>query len=115
VVSEDNENITAKPNMLYRWNPIKDVVESHATSQKFFEKLSNHTGMNQSEINKEIKSKKSILNWLVKKNVRDIFNVGKVMQEYYLDPEFILKIATKGDDVKKIAPAESKHKKKTKK
>jgi len=115
VVSEESGNITAKPNMMFRWNPIKDVVEAHSASQKLFERLSSHTGMNQSEINKEIQKKKSILNWLVKKNVRDIFNVGKVMQEYYLDPEFILKIATKGDDVKKIAPAESKHKKKTKK
>ncbi|MEK6817108.1 MAG: ATPase, T2SS/T4P/T4SS family [Nanoarchaeota archaeon] len=110
IVNEEGGKISAKPNMLFRWNPITDQVEPHATSQKFFEKLSNHTGMNQAEINKEIKSKKSILNWLVKKNVRDIFNIGKVMQEYYLDPESVLKAARKGEEASKVAPKEATHK-----
>ncbi|MFH1636818.1 MAG: ATPase, T2SS/T4P/T4SS family [Candidatus Woesearchaeota archaeon] len=93
LLAEDSGRIYAKPNILYRWNPASDETVPHASSMKFFEKLSSHTGMSQSEINKNLEDKRAILAWLIKNNIRDIENVGKIIKEYYLDPEFIVETA----------------------
>ncbi|RME54837.1 CpaF family protein [Candidatus Woesearchaeota archaeon] len=101
LLSEEGDKVYAKPNLLYRWNPNKDKIVPHSASQKLFEKLSEHTGMNMSEINKELKNKKVILDWMVKQNLRDIKSVGDVMKNYYLDPEAVLKKATTKKTVRK--------------
>tara|TARA_Y100000310_G_scaffold11356_1_gene11957 strand:+ start:485 stop:673 length:189 start_codon:yes stop_codon:yes gene_type:complete len=49
--------------------------------------------MNQSEITKDLKSKESILSWLVKNDTRDIKRVGKIMNSYYLNSEEVIKAA----------------------
>ncbi len=93
VLAEEGKRMFARPNVLYRWNPSVDKMIQHSASMKFFEKLSSHTGMSQSEINRNIADKKAILEWMVKNNIRDIDNVGKIIEEFYLEPEFIIKTA----------------------
>ncbi len=96
LVTED-ENTSVKPNILYRWSPVKDQIIPHASSTKFFEELSRHTGMSQQELNKDIKEKKVILDLLAKHNVRQVDYVGKIMKDYYLDRETVVKFANKGN------------------
>ena len=38
-----------------------------------------------------IDQKKKILNWMVKNNTRTVTDVGKVMRDYYLNPDALLK------------------------
>ena len=47
------------------------------------------------EINKEIKDKKMILDYLVKNKLRTIEYVGKFMKEYYINPDLIQDIIKK--------------------
>ncbi len=90
IVSEESGSNIAKPNILYRWKPITDKLVQHSTSLKLFEDLSRHTGLTQAEINKDLESKKKILNYLVKNNIRSLDNVGKVMSQYYIDSDFVV-------------------------
>ena len=80
-----------KPNILYRWRPNDDTVVPHATSLRFFDDLSRQTGMTQQEIAQDLAEKERILNWMVKKGIRDINAVGEVFLKYYTDPGSILK------------------------
>ncbi|MFH1225256.1 MAG: ATPase, T2SS/T4P/T4SS family [Candidatus Diapherotrites archaeon] len=86
--SETEENI--KPNVLYRWKPAKDVIEKHADSIRFFDEMSLHTGMTRSEIDKDLKSKQGVLEWMINQKIRSIEDVGAVMANYYSNEDEIL-------------------------
>ncbi len=90
VTSEESGKITVKPNILYRWKPSTDTMVQHSPSMRLFEDLSRHTGLSHNEILKELKIKKSILDYLVKNKMRTLNEVGAVMNKYYLDPDFVV-------------------------
>ena len=100
--SEEEGKVVPKPNILYRWNPGKDAIVEHASSLRFFDELSRHTGMSMQEISKEIKDKKMILDYLAKNKLRTIEYVGKFMKEYYINPDLIQDIIRKNKKSKEI-------------
>ncbi len=95
VVTEEDNRVTARPNIIYRWKPETDEIVSHSNSLRLMDDLSRHTGMTLKEINEEIMKKKAILDWMVSKNIRGIKEVGKIMNDYYLDPNSIYSMAKK--------------------
>lgn len=95
ILSEEAGTITVKPNLLYRWKPATDKIVPHAKSVRFFDDLSRHTGLTQQELNQEIATKKKILEWMVKSGIRYVDDVGKLMSDYYLDPDLVLKAIRK--------------------
>ena len=97
----DSGKLTMRGNILYRWKPTSDEIVAHSESVKLFEELSRHTGFNQIEIDKDLKEKEDVLNWIVKNNIRSVEQVGNVMHLYYLDNEGLLGF------VKKNLPYES--------
>ena len=100
--SEEEHEITVKPNLIYRWNPSSDKLVQHQKPIRIFEELSRHTGMSQHEIDQELSQKEKILNWMVEHDVRDIENVGKIMFSYYLDPETLVKLVQKNGNPKEF-------------
>jgi flagellar protein FlaI len=82
-------------NILYRWRGSNDSIVKHATSIRLFDEISLHTGMLKDEITKELAEKRDILTWMQKQDIRSIQDVGKLMAEYYFDPESILKLMRK--------------------
>ncbi|MBI4149030.1 CpaF family protein [Candidatus Woesearchaeota archaeon] len=86
IVSEEQGKVSVKPNILYRWKPGTDTIVAHDTALKLFERLSRDTGMSQKEIADDLAERKRILEHLVKKNIRSVHEIGKVMNDYYLDP-----------------------------
>ncbi len=93
---EEGGRTSVKPNILYRWKPETDDIVQHADSLRLFEELSRHTGMTLKEINKDILSKKNILDWMVKHDYRSMPEVGKLINAYYLNPESVLGAVKKG-------------------
>lgn len=91
IVGEDEGKTLVKPNILYRWKPEKDEITQHSDSVKLFEELTRHTGMTQKEINKELETRKKILEWAVKNNYRSIDQIGKIMNAYYRNNEELTK------------------------
>lgn len=79
------DNVTA--NILHRWVPETDIFAMHNKSLAFFDELSRHTGMSESEIKKNLEYKKSIFDWLLKNKIKNLQPFGKVMNLYYTDRE----------------------------
>ncbi|MCX6707595.1 MAG: ATPase, T2SS/T4P/T4SS family [Candidatus Woesearchaeota archaeon] len=102
IVEGEGQNASININMLYRWDPVKDTIAPHSKSLKLFEELNRHTGMTQKEINDDLLTKKSILDWLVKNNIRQIDEVGKIMNEYYLDRDSVVNMVKKNMSKGKI-------------
>lgn len=75
-----------------RWNPAKDVMEKFQESHKLMEKLQTFTGMTEREIEKQLKEKQFILEWMMKNKIKTLNGVGKVVDEYYQNPEETLEI-----------------------
>lgn len=100
--SEKEHEASINSNIIYRWNPSSDKVVPHQKPIRIFEELSRHTGMSQHEIEQDIALKEKILEWLVKKEVRDIKSVGSVMHAYYLDPDFVGKVVQKNGNPEEI-------------
>ena len=100
ILSEHEMRI--KPNLIYRWKPTVDKIVKYSPSLKLIEQLSRHTGLSESEIDDEIVDKKKILEFLVKRGIRNVHEVGRVMKEYYLNRDGITKIVNKNLDIKKL-------------
>ncbi len=95
ISSEEEGPSAIKPNILYRWKPDKDEIVQHSESLRLKEDLSRFTGLTQKEIAFELKAKEKILNWMARQQLRSIENIGRVMNQYYADPDSVLKMAEK--------------------
>lgn len=91
------EKDEAKTNIIYRWSPEEDKIVKHSESMTFFENLGRNTGMSQSEIEKNLEEKKKILSWLIKNNIRELNNFGKVINFYYKNKSMLSEAINKND------------------
>jgi flagellar protein FlaI len=96
---EVQENIRA--NILYRWIPEGDKMIKHSESSRLFEDLARITGRSKSEIDSDLNKKKEILKYLIKENIRDLTDFGKVMNLYYTNRE-ILNDGIKKNNLKEV-------------
>jgi len=94
---EDN----ARANILYRWIPEGDKMIKHSESSKFFEEITRNTGMSQKEMNNDLDEKRKIILWLIKNKIRNLNDLGKIMNLYYHDKEELFKDISR-NDIKKI-------------
>ena len=90
--------------VLFKWDARKDTIEKFQKSYRLMEKLQMHTGMSATEIEKNIKEKERILNWMVKNHVNTVDGVGKLIAEYYRDPKNVLSIVNKNEKAEKLIP-----------
>ncbi len=97
---ETNEN-RASANIIYRWIPEEDRMVKHNENARFFEDITRNTGMNQKELDENLDEKKKILSWLIKNNIRDLNDFGKVMNFYYLNKIELIKSISE-NNIKKI-------------
>jgi flagellar protein FlaI len=97
-----SEKSGAQVNVLYRWKPLKDEIIKENESYRLLEEIRMHTGMNDEEIKKNIDEKADILKWFVKKQVRDLNEIGRLVAIYYSDADYLMKSIKKNDDPKKI-------------
>ncbi len=102
VQSGDEDSGHVKPNLLYRWNPASDKIVEHMQSIRLFEQLTRFTGLSKMEVDKDILTREKILEWMVKRNIRDVQAVGKVIREYYLDKDNLINLVNKNADPRSI-------------
>lgn len=88
-------------NILYRWLPQKDEIIKHNESMAFMEELGRHTAMSKSDIDESLKEKKKILQWMIKNKIRDLQEVGNVVNLYYTNKKELDRIM-KENDLKSI-------------
>ena len=71
------------PKILMQYNVNEDKILQVAKSNTLLKNISLYTGMSSDEISRDLKEKIGILKWMVKNNISDIHEVGKVMSRYY--------------------------------
>ena len=82
-------------NEVFRWNPVNDAYERLRRSYRL-EEVARVRGMEIEEVEKEIRRRKEVLEWMVKNNIRRYDEVVKVITEYYTTPEKVYKRAKVG-------------------
>lgn len=72
------------PNVLLQLNVKDDMLERVRESKTVIKRLELYTGMSQRDIEDDIKEKMRILNWMIKKGVDDVHEIGQIMAKYYM-------------------------------
>lgn len=99
-----NRNLRFDPKLIYRWNPKKDTIDLLLKPEEIelYKKIGSHTGYDLKEIQEELGMKKKILEWLLKNNIRQVDDVGKIFNRYYVDIDSVIKVVNRNDDPKKL-------------
>jgi archaeal flagellar protein FlaI len=75
---------------IFEWNREKDLLERTNVPSRLLEVLSERTMFSKKEVLSEISVRKRILEWLGENKGISKFNVDRIIQEYYFDPEQVL-------------------------
>ncbi len=84
---DTNDLIT---NTVYEWHPSGDKFE-YLGHSIMFEKVMSKKNMTMNEMNEEFKRRTEVVNWMLKKNVRNYQEVAVIVSHYYTDPEGTMK------------------------
>ena len=79
------------PNVLMQYDIKKDRLVKVGKSKALFPGLRLYTGFSDVEINKNLKEKEELLNYLLKQNVTAVDDVGRIVAEYYTDKENMMR------------------------
>ncbi len=83
---------------IYKWNAKKDKLEPTGVPSQIKRNIAEYAGLSGKEIEREIKRRAAVLEWMRDKGITDVMKVGDVLEEYYVDPDgFLEKI--KSEDV----------------
>jgi len=87
---DTNQLIFMEP---FSWvSKTDDRFESSGTS-KILNTIRLQNDWTEAQLNKELENRKLVLEWMLKKNIRDYMEVGKVVSDYHKNPEPLLKKA----------------------
>lgn len=100
IASDETDELGA--DVIYEWQSKQDEVQKKKESQAIYETLNLHTGMNRDEINDNLDEKQKVLSWMVDNQVNDLVGVGKVIAEYYSDPDRVNQIVRENKDPESI-------------
>ncbi|MFH1471722.1 MAG: type II/IV secretion system ATPase subunit [Nanoarchaeota archaeon] len=95
-----------KLNIVYRWNPKSDVLEKANKTFRIFNEINMYTGMNDAEIETNLKDKECILKWMVSHGIKTVNSVGKVFAEYYKNDKAVISAARSDANPEGILGAE---------
>ncbi|NOQ55535.1 MAG: hypothetical protein GQ477_01875, partial [Nanohaloarchaea archaeon] len=87
------EDLSNKVNVIYKWNARDDTFEKVGRYIRILNEIHLFTGMNEIEIEENLKDKQTILQWMLNYNIKSVNAVGKVFAEYYRDEKRITDIA----------------------
>ena len=80
---------------VFKWNPKFDKFSSSGDSA-LLEKHMDKMGLNEEDIKREFKARKTVLEWMVKQGIRHQRDVAKVIREYYANPSRVYQKARVG-------------------
>jgi flagellar protein FlaI len=83
-------------NTLYRWDVKSDKIKGVGKMDRLSDQLSLYAGMDEREIEEDVREKTEILDWMVKNGYEDVDQVGEIVSHYYLDPDEVIGAARKG-------------------
>ena len=92
LIPGESKAIPPRLEILYRWKPTSDTIEKVKSSIRLINEIRLHTGMTEDQMERDLKEKENILQWMVNNQVKTVNTVGMVVAEYYNDREKVLKI-----------------------
>jgi len=99
-LDEDAQEVEA--NVLYEWQSREDEIEKVDNSQSLYDTLKMHTGLTEEEIDENLKEKREILQWMQENDISDVNTVGRVIAEYYSDPERVSSLAAENGSASEL-------------
>ena len=82
-------------NLLYQYNARDDSFNTPNKSKTLMNNFKLFSGMNDAEINKELKDKMSVLKYLVDKQIKTVDEVGKIIADFYQEKDKVMKLVGK--------------------
>ena len=79
-----------KYNPVFEWDPVADKIKFNGTPT-IFEKITKRTGMTSKQLMVEMNVRAKILREMVKRNISHFEGFNKVINDYYKDPESVIK------------------------
>ncbi|MFC1753258.1 type II/IV secretion system ATPase subunit [Thermoproteota archaeon] len=76
--------------LLKQYDAKKDILLNVNKSKILMDQLTLYTGKSLQELSHDLSEKERILKWLVKHRIKNMNHVGRVMAEYYTDPDRLL-------------------------
>ncbi|MFB6294303.1 MAG: ATPase, T2SS/T4P/T4SS family, partial [Candidatus Nanohaloarchaea archaeon] len=92
------DETTLSPNVMYRWRSEEDEIVKQNDSSKLFEQLKMHAGLSRQGIQERLAERKDILQWMVDNDIDTVDRVGRVVAEFYQDPDRIVDAVEDDDD-----------------
>jgi len=80
---------------VFRWNPKFDKFTSSGNSP-LLEKHMKKMSLTEEDIQRELKARKTVLEWMAKQGIRHHDDVAKVIREYYANPNRVFQKARVG-------------------
>jgi archaeal flagellar protein FlaI len=80
----------ASVNVIMQYDPKEDTLKTVSKSKSLLQNLQLFTGYNEADINKMLKEKEAVLDYLVKHNIDSVDSVGRVMAEYYTNHDSLM-------------------------
>lgn len=78
-------------NILRQYDNKKDKLVKKNASKTLYDTLKLYTGMSKAGIEKDLKEKTKILDYLIELDIVSVDEVGRVFAEYYTDKEYLMK------------------------
>ncbi len=75
---------------IFKWSSKNDELESTGVPSSIKKNISDYSGYGGEEIELEIKRRAAVLEWMKERDIRNVYDVGDVVEEYYKDPEGLL-------------------------
>jgi len=95
-------------NVIYEWDPKTDKVRPTGVPSILKHKIGTLRGETKEEVEKEIKRRGTLLRWMVDAKIRGVRKVGRVINDYYIDPEATMqKIQERGIETLEVKKSES--------
>jgi flagellar protein FlaI len=88
----DKEKNDFKVQDIFRWDAEKDVYNVVGRSP-LLDKIAAQWGYGPDEIDQELKMRKTILEYMVRKHIRSYEEVSKLVLDYFSDPERVYRKA----------------------
>jgi len=92
----------ARLETLYRWKPQIDKIIKVRDSIRLIDEIRLHTGMTDEDMERDLKEKECVLQWMLDNRINTVNTVGKVVADYYHDKENVLSIVNKKGKAEEI-------------
>lgn len=95
VVGIDHKTRELLTNEVYSWDARHDTFEYSGHSHLLEEKMK-RKGLNENELREELYRRRTVLDWMAKKGIRQYNDVVSVIREYYAEPTRVFRRARMG-------------------